>query len=52
MLLDHGHVVLEGDPAEVVRLHQERSEQSRIEREAELARKLAGAKSTQPTATA
>jgi len=52
MLLDHGHVVLEGDPAEVVRLHQERSEQSRIEREAELARKLAGAKSAQPTATA
>ena len=41
MLLDKGHVVLEGAPAEVVALHQERSERTRIEREQELARKLA-----------
>jgi ABC-type polysaccharide/polyol phosphate transport system ATPase subunit len=41
MLLDHGHVILEGDPAEVVKLHEERSERARIEREAELAAKLA-----------
>jgi ABC-2 type transport system ATP-binding protein len=41
MLLDRGHVILEGNPADVVKLHEERSEQTRIEREAELARKLA-----------
>jgi ABC-type polysaccharide/polyol phosphate transport system ATPase subunit len=41
MLLDHGHVILEGDPAEVVKLHEERSERARVEREAELAAKLA-----------
>lgn len=41
MLLDKGHVILEGAPAEVVALHQERSERTRIEREQELARKLA-----------
>jgi ABC-2 type transport system ATP-binding protein len=41
MLLDHGHVIMEGDPAAVVKLHEERSEKARIEREAELARKLA-----------
>jgi ABC-type polysaccharide/polyol phosphate transport system ATPase subunit len=41
MLLDHGHVVMEGAPADVVKLHEERSEKARIEREAELARKLA-----------
>jgi ABC-2 type transport system ATP-binding protein len=41
MLLDKGHVILEGNPADVVKLHEERSEQTRIEREAELARNLA-----------
>ena len=41
MLLDRGHVVMEGAPAEVVALHQERSEQARIEREQELARRIA-----------
>ncbi len=41
LLLDKGHVVMEGPPADVVALHQERSEQARIEREQELARKLA-----------
>ena len=48
MLLDHGHVVMEGEPAEVVRLHEERSEEARIEREAELARKLAAVEGSQP----
>ena len=41
LLLDHGHVVMEGPPAEVVALHQERSERARIAHEEELARKLA-----------
>ncbi len=41
LLLDHGHVIVKGPPEEVVALHQERSEQARIDREAELARKLA-----------
>lgn len=48
LLLDHGQVVMEGAPEEVVRLHQERSEQSRIDREAELARKLRAVEGTQP----
>jgi ABC-type polysaccharide/polyol phosphate transport system ATPase subunit len=41
MLLDQGHVILEGPPEDVVALHQERSEQARIDREAELARRMA-----------
>jgi ABC-type polysaccharide/polyol phosphate transport system ATPase subunit len=49
MLLDHGHVIMEGPPADVVKLHEERSEKARIEREAELARKLAAVEGTQPT---
>jgi ABC-type polysaccharide/polyol phosphate transport system ATPase subunit len=49
ILLDHGHVVLEGDPAEVVRLHEERSEKAKKDREADLARKLAAATGTQPS---
>ncbi|HET9345234.1 MAG TPA: ABC transporter ATP-binding protein [Candidatus Limnocylindrales bacterium] len=48
MLLDHGHVIMEGPPADVVKLHEERSEQARIEREAEMARKLAAVDRTQP----
>jgi ABC-2 type transport system ATP-binding protein len=52
MLLDHGHVIVEGPPAEVVKLHEERSEQARIDREAELARKLAAVEGTQPAPTA
>ena len=52
MLLDHGHVIMEGPPAEVVKLHEERSERARIEREAELARKLAAVEGTQPAPTA
>jgi ABC-2 type transport system ATP-binding protein len=44
MLLDQGHVILEGPPADVVALHQERSEQARIDREAELARRMAAVK--------
>ncbi len=34
MLLEKGHVVAEGDPAEVVRIHQEHSAQRKAEREA------------------
>ena len=48
LLLDHGHVILEGPPADVVKLHEERSEQARIAREEELARKLAAVEGTQP----
>jgi ABC-type polysaccharide/polyol phosphate transport system ATPase subunit len=48
MLLDHGHVIMEGPPADVVKLHEERSEQARIEREAELARRIAAVEGTQP----
>lgn len=49
ILLDRGSVVLEGDPAEVVRLHEERSEKAKRDRETELARKLAATTSAQPT---
>jgi ABC-type polysaccharide/polyol phosphate transport system ATPase subunit len=41
MLLEKGAVIAEGNPADVVALHRERSERARIEREAELARQLA-----------
>ncbi len=51
LLLDKGHVILEGPPAEVVALHQERSERARVEREAELARKLAAVEGRQVEAT-
>lgn len=46
MLLDQGHVILEGPPADVVALHQERSEKARIDREAELARRIAAVEGT------
>ena len=45
MLLDHGHVISEGDPADVVALHQERSDRMKREREEELARKIAAIES-------
>jgi ABC-2 type transport system ATP-binding protein len=41
MLLDQGHVIMEGPPADVVAVHEERSEQARIDREKELARRIA-----------
>ena len=41
MLIDRGHVILEGAPEEVVALHEDRSEKARIEREQELARRIA-----------
>ena len=41
MLLDRGHVISEGNPADVVALHQERSDRMKREREEELARKIA-----------
>jgi ABC-2 type transport system ATP-binding protein len=34
ILLEHGHVVAEGEPEEVVAIHQEHSERRRLEREA------------------
>jgi len=40
LLLDHGRVILEGAPADVVALHEERSEQQQLAREAELQRRL------------
>lgn len=48
LLIDQGHVIMEGPPADVVALHQERSEKARIDREAELARRLAAVEGTQP----
>ncbi|HEX7223877.1 MAG TPA: ABC transporter ATP-binding protein [Candidatus Limnocylindrales bacterium] len=48
LLLDHGHVIMEGPPEEVVELHEERSEQARIAREKELAAKIAAVEGTQP----
>ena len=52
MLIDQGHVIMEGAPADVVRLHEERSERARIDREAELARRLAAVEGTQPAPSA
>jgi ABC-type polysaccharide/polyol phosphate transport system ATPase subunit len=37
MLIEKGRVVIEGDPAEVVRVHQERTERARAERAAAIA---------------
>jgi ABC-type polysaccharide/polyol phosphate transport system ATPase subunit len=48
LLLDHGHVIMEGPPADVVKLHEERSEKARVEREAELARRIAAVEGPQP----
>ena len=48
LLLDHGHVIMEGPPADVVKLHEERSAAARIERDAELARRIAAVEGTQP----
>ena len=48
LLLDHGHVIMEGAPQDVVDLHEERSEQARIAREQELAQKDAAVEGTQP----
>jgi len=45
MLIEKGHVVAEGEPAEVVTIHQDHSERARREREAELARASSAATS-------
>ena len=37
MLLERGHIVAEGDPADVVRIHQERSERARLDKAASVA---------------
>ena len=38
LLLEEGHVVAEGDPADVVTIYQEHSERARLEKEAEAMR--------------
>lgn len=43
ILIEKGRIILEGDPAEVVALHQEHSEQARAAKAAEAARLLGGA---------
>jgi len=43
LLIEQGRVVAEGDPGDVVAIHQEHSERSRVEKAAEAARILAGA---------
>jgi len=40
MLIERGHVVAEGEPEEIVRIHQEHSIEERVRREAELKAKL------------
>jgi len=44
ILLEKGQIILEGDPEEVVALHQEHSEIARREKEAQMAARLAGTK--------
>jgi ABC-2 type transport system ATP-binding protein len=48
ILLEKGRIVREGDPEEVVGLHQEHSEQSRKDREARIAKAMAEAGSGPP----
>ena len=43
MLLEKGRIIAEGNPAEVVALHRERSDRARLERDAEIARQVAAA---------
>jgi ABC-type polysaccharide/polyol phosphate transport system ATPase subunit len=43
ILIEQGHIVAEGEPAEIVAIHQEHSERSRAEKAAEAARLLAAA---------
>jgi ABC-type polysaccharide/polyol phosphate transport system ATPase subunit len=42
LLLEHGHLVAEGAPGEVVSIHEEHSERDRLERDATLAKIAAG----------
>ena len=48
ILLEKGHIVAEGDPADVVTIHQEHSAAAKAAREAELARLVAEAAAAQP----
>jgi ABC-2 type transport system ATP-binding protein len=41
ILLERGKIIAEGEPVEIVKLHQERSERARIDRDAEVARRIA-----------
>ena len=50
ILLEKGRIVAEGDPAEVVAIHVERSEQRQREKEAETARIMATAPPKLPRA--
>ncbi len=43
ILLERGRIIAEGDPAEVVAIHREHSERTKLEREAAIAKALAGA---------
>jgi ABC-2 type transport system ATP-binding protein len=40
MLIEHGHVIAEGEPGEIVHIHQERSEAERLRKAAETAQLL------------
>jgi lipopolysaccharide transport system ATP-binding protein len=40
MLIEHGHVMAEGEPEEIVQIHQEHSEDERLRKAAETARLL------------
>jgi ABC-type polysaccharide/polyol phosphate transport system ATPase subunit len=48
ILLEKGHIVLEGEPEEVVALHQEHSERARAEREEKIAKAMSDAGSGPP----
>jgi hypothetical protein len=43
MLIEKGRVILEGNPADVVALHEEHSERTRAEKAAEAARMMGAA---------
>ncbi len=49
MLLEKGRVIAEGEPAEIVAMHQDHSERAKREREAEIARLLASAPTPAPS---
>ena len=44
ILLERGGIVAEGEPGDIVAMHQERSERTRVDREAEVARRIAAVK--------
>ncbi len=52
ILLERGNIVAEGDPEDIVRMHEEHSEKARVDRDAEIARKIAAAADAARTAAA